>query len=285
MGITTTALLGTATLAAAITAGLMVGLAGCEPPPRRAVPPPPPPPPMTVPQQRSADAAAVSSALSRYDADLARLPGHTEADHRAAAAAALTDLTAALRVAYGADPPPVFATDVSVVDAAAVTVGTAGVPRGRMEAAETQALHAAVDALGVIAMRVLFDDTDLPTLLDAAAAKADAARLSQGPLHDGDATDAFRAIGDCLHRVSADLNERFANGPMVPMNLPVRPPDMTPVSAPGATTEPTSQPTTVPTTVPTTLPTTLPTAEPTAAPAATMPAPADAPAAPPAAMP
>ncbi len=215
-------------LTAAVVATLGVG--GCQPPPKPAPQPVAPPPPMTVPQARAADASGVDATLSKLSDDAAGLPGHSEADHRAAAAAVLADLNRALRLAYGRDPSPGFTDDVTVVDAAAVTVAMPDVPRGRMEGAETQALHAAAAALGEIATRVLYDDPDLPPLVDAAAARADAARDSQGPLHDGDVTDAVHADQLALNRVSADLDERFNGGPAVPVSM-VRP-TATPTTAP-----------------------------------------------------
>ena len=223
-----------------VVVGTAVGLVGCQPKPKPAPPPPPPPPPpMTVPQQRAADAGQFHAALARYDAHLAGLPGHTRADHRAAAAATLADLTDALRLAYGVNPPPGFDNDVAIVAAAARAVAAPDVPRGRMEGAENQALPAATAALTAVANRVLYDDPGLPPLLDAAAAKAVVARASQGPLHDGDASDALVALDGALHRVDADLQERFAH--------PMTAADPTP---PTPTTMPTSMPTTAPTTMP-----------------------------------
>ncbi len=237
--------------------GTAVALAGCQAKPKP-VPPPPPAPEMSAAQQRAADTAAFGTALGKYDADLAGLPGHTEPDHRAAAAATLADLKDALRLAYGMRPSPEFTNDLAILDAAARTVAITDVPRGRMEAAENQALHAAVAGLGEIGMRVLYDDAALPPLIDAANAKAVAARVSQGPLHDGDATDAFAAIGTALHQVDAGLQERFAK--------PVAATDPVPPPAPATMPTPAKMPATMPATMPTTGPATMPAAMPASMP-------------------
>lgn len=231
------------TLTPTLAAALAAAAAGCQPKPKAVAPPPPPPPAMTVPQQRAAAADGYRQALARFDDALSGLPGHTAADHRQFAADALSALTDALRLAYGVNPPPGFDSDVVVVDAAARTLAVPGVPRTRMEAAENQALHAAAAAVGEIATRVLYDDADLPPLASDAAAHADAARLTQGPLHDGDATDALRSLDVALHRVGDDLHDRFtpSEPPLpsptvvpaaLPTTLPVMPPSMGPTTMP-----------------------------------------------------
>ena len=249
------------TAAVATTAAAAAMLAGCQPPPTPPpAPPPPPPKPMSVPQQRSADAARFRDALSQYDAHVAMLPGHTEGDHRAAAAAALSDLAAALPVAYGAGPSPAFTADVNVVAAAATTVSVTDVPRARMAAAENQALHAAVSGLRRVADHVLYDDADLPPLLDTAAMAADAGRSTLGPLHDADATSAFGAIGVALHRVDDDFQQRFANvaePPPSPSALPTLPPmprPVTPATMPTPALPPLAPTVTPPPPTPTTIP-------------------------------
>ena len=226
---------------------LAAAAAGCQAPPKPAPPPPPPPPAMTVPQQRAADADAYRAALTRFDAPVAELPGHTQADHRRLAAAALSALTDALRLAYGTDPSPSFADDIAVLDAAARVVAIDGVPRTRMEASENQALHAAVAAAGEVATRVLFDDADLPPLVSAAGDRADAARVTQGPLHDGDVTDALRSLDVALHRVGDDLHDRFT-----PSAAPLPPAAMPPPVA--ATSMPSTGPSTMPASMPATMP-------------------------------
>ena len=231
-----------------------VGLAGCVPPPPPAAPPPPPPPPLTVPQQRAADAEQFREALGRYDAQLSGLPGHTGTEHRALAAAALSALTDALRLAYGANPPPGFTSDVTVVSDAQQTIAIPSVPRGRMEAAENQALPAAVAALREVAARVLYDDTALPLAIDTASGTVNAALLSQGPLHDGDATDAFIAIDAVLHHVDDDLRERFTPAaPPLPMPM-VMPTSMPTLPMAGPSSMPDSGPATMPTPAPATMP-------------------------------
>ncbi len=227
--------------------------AGCQPKPRPAPPPPPPPPALTVPQQRAADVNGYRDALARFDTPLADLPGHTQEDHRRLSAEALAALTDALRLAYGTNPPPEFTSDVSVVAAAAATVDVISVPRSRMEAAENQALHAAAVAAGEIAMRVLYDDPGLPPLVSAAAERADAAHVTQGPLHDGDATDALRTLDVVLHRIGDDLHDRFT---------PAAPAFPAPMYAPPAMMMPTTMPSTMPDAaaapMPATAPSTMP---------------------------
>ncbi len=225
--------------------------AGCHPAPGPVVAPPPQPPAMTVPQQRAAAADQYRAALARFDAPLVGLPGHTQDDHRAMAATALSALVDALRLADGTDVSPGFADDVSVVAAAAATVSNLSVPPTRMEAAENQALHAAAVGVDEIAARVLYDDAGLPPLAADAAARADAARLTQGPLHDADATAALQSLDVALHRVGDDLRDRFT-----PMTPPLPGPLVVPAAM--ATTMPDATPTTMPTTMSTMAPTTMP---------------------------
>ena len=232
---------------AVTTTVLATAVVGCQAPPKPVPPPPPPPPAMTVPQQRAADADQYRNALARFDAPLAELPGHTQADHRRLAAAALSALTDALRLAYGTDPSPSFANHVAVVDAAAHAVAVDDVPRSRMEAAENQALHAAVAAAAEVATRVLFDDAELPPLVSAAGDRADAARVTQGPLHDGDVTDALRSLDVALHRVGDDLHDRFTPS-AAPLPAAATPPPVAATSVPS--TEPSAMPSSMPTTMP-----------------------------------
>jgi hypothetical protein len=244
----------------------VVGLSlagGCQEKPKPAPPPPPPPPALSASQQWSADVGGFEAALSKFDAHLADLPGHSESEHRVAAAAALADLTDAVRLAYGPNPAPGYANDVATIDAAAQAVAIPDVPHGRVVAQENQATHAATSALSTVAGRVLFDDAELPPLIDIATAKAEAARQSQGPLHDGDATDALTALDAVLHRVDADLQGRFAHpmaagDPVAPI-APL-PPSMPATTMPAATMPATSMPasTTLPVENPATMPATMP---------------------------
>ena len=229
----------------ALMAAVAAATVGCQPPPKPMPPPAAPPPPMTLRQQGAASAAEFHGILTRFDGDLVGLPGHTTDEHRAASAAALADLAAALRAVDGPAPSPAFRTAVGVVESSAEVVGVDGVTRARMEAAETESLHAAATAAGEVAQRVLFDDPEMSPLVDNAMAKADAARASQGPLHDDDVTAGYRSLDAALHRVDADLGERFANGaaPMaMPMAAPPPPVAAAPAAMPMATTMPATMP-------------------------------------------
>jgi hypothetical protein len=234
-------------------------VAGCQPPPTPPPPPPPPPPPMSPTQARAADVAHLRDVLQRYDLDLEPMPGHSGAEHRDAAAAALSQLATALELAYGPNPPPAFEDDLSVVRSAARTLALQSVPRSRMEGAETEAVHAAAAALGTLATRELFDDADLTPLVSAATDDADAARLSQGPLHDGDATAAFRSIQRALHRIADDLDERFpVPPPAVAVVPPAAMPGVTPATMPTTMPMPATMPAATATTMPSTMPATMP---------------------------
>ena len=221
-----------------VTAAAAIGsaaISGCRQPPPPPPPMAPPPPRMSPAQVKSADVKRLDDALARFDDNVERMPGHTQEDHRSAAAGALSALADALRAAHGTGTiSPAYTSDLDIVTAAAATVAKPDVPRERMAAAENQAFHAATSALRTVSTRVLFDDAELPPLVDGSADKADAARQQLGPLHDADATDAFRAIQLTLHRVDADLRKRFAGGPPVPMSDRPATPASMPAEAPPA---------------------------------------------------
>jgi hypothetical protein len=80
-----------------------------------------------------------------------------------------------------------------------------------MGAAENQALLAAAAAVGEINWRYLYDDDQLPPLIDALNTKVSAAEKTIGPMHDLDATETFMALQAVVDRVSADMSERFLN--------------------------------------------------------------------------
>jgi hypothetical protein len=144
-----------------------------------------------------------------------------------------------LQLANGPDQSPQFANRILVIDTAAKTASIPSLPRSRMEAVENEAIQCAYKALVEIQTRYLFDDDQLPPLLDAVNQKADATSSSMGPIHDLDSTEAFRAIQAAVQRITADMAERFGNGPAVDQTPAVAP---APVPAPTTAPAPTSAP-------------------------------------------
>ena len=241
---------------AATVAITATALLGCEEPPKP-MPPAMPPPAWRPPADRTAGTAELVKDLSTYDEQVAVLPGPDGGVHRRATADLLANLSRILRLAAGDHPSPGYADAVGVVTQSGRTIAIPGVPTGRVEAAENQALRATATALDEVVARVVYDDAaGMKPLTDAVHAATDVAMTSSGPRHDEDATTAFKAVQAALHRVADDLSATFPkNGPSQ-VTLPT----------PTGMTHP------MPATMPATMPTNPPTATmPTTTPAATMP--------------
>ncbi len=207
----------------AVTAAAVV--LGCEEPPKP-TPPAMPPPAWHPPADRRAGTGELLQDVAAYDDQVAMLPGPDGGVHRRATADLLANLSRILRLAAGDHPSPGYADAVGVVTHAAHTVAIPGVPTGRVEAAENQALRATASALDEVAARVVYGDAGMKPYVDAVHAATDVAMTSSGPRHDDDATAGFRAVQAALHRVGADLNATF----------PTSRPSPTPLSAPASPT-------------------------------------------------
>jgi hypothetical protein len=228
---------------AIVVAALIAG-AGCTSAPKPA-PPPPPPAAWTPPATRAESTAQLEPVADQFGQQVAQMPGTDGTDHRERAADALGTLSRVLQLVNGPDESPSFANRLNVVKAARETIADPTIPRERLEAAENQALVAAVDALDEVSTRYLFDDEKLPDLVKTARDKVNAALQSQGPMHDVDASTAFTAV-DALVRAETDaFIDRFGSfeartrlaqrmGTPLPV-APTPPPASAPTTAPGAT--------------------------------------------------
>jgi hypothetical protein len=169
-----------------------------------------------------------TNAFSQY---IDEMPGTGGAEHRRLLVASLDELSKILRLANGSVESPEFINRIGVIDAAEKTASLPSIPRARMEAVENQALHSAYQALSEITTRYLFDDDQLPPLLDAVNDKVSTATGVIGPMHDLDATDAFGAIQAAVQRITDDMVARFtANGPVE--QTPASPPATAPATMP-----------------------------------------------------
>jgi hypothetical protein len=226
---------------------------GCKsaPPPPKPVPPPAP---WKAPASRVESTAELAPVADQFDQQVAQLPGSDGTAHRIATVRVLQTLSRALQLVNGPNESPAFANRLGVVEASCATISDQTIPRGRMEAAENQALVAAVDALDEVSTKYLFDDDMLPALVKAAHEKVTAALASQGPMHDLDATAGFAAVQSLLREETNAFVERFGNadartrlGQQPAVAAPTTP------ETPAATTAPapaTSAPATPPTTAP-----------------------------------
>ncbi len=248
----------------ALTAGSLVG---CTPPPAKT--PPVPITRETVPHSRSAATALMVDHTDHFNALVAQMPGSTGAEHRKLLVGVLRELSSILQLANGAEQSPQFMNRIRVIDAAATTAGDQLIPRARMEAVENQAIHSTYAALGEIQTRFLYDDAQLPPMLDIIDQKAQVADGSIGPMHDLDGTEAFRAIQVMVQQITTDMVDRFGIIPVSDQSAaPVAPPAVAPVPATQTTPPPTTEaaptpptdaaPATLPATAPATLPTTTP---------------------------
>ena len=183
-------------------------LVGCETPVK--IPPKPPIPGFTVPTSRADCSVALKADVGPFDADIQQLPGVTAEDHRMALLSLLNRLPRMLELANGSEMSPEFSNSISVITAAHATITDANVDRRRMEAVENQALQAAATACADIATRYLWDDDQLPPLLQNLNTTVTSAAGSVGPMHDLDATYAFDALQAVTDRIASDMSERFA---------------------------------------------------------------------------
>jgi hypothetical protein len=226
-------------LAVVMTATLM----GCEthkpaPPVRMA-------PAFSVPDNRSAATAALTERTAAFNDAVGDMPGATGGDHREALTAALDELSKILRLANGPVESPEFANRILVIDSAAKTTANPTIPRTRMEALENEALTAASKALAELTSRYLYDDDQLPPMLDALNTACGTALSTNGPGHDLDATEAFRDVATVVQRINDDMVERFGTSPATDATAPpAAPPASAPTSAPA--TEPATAPAAAP---------------------------------------
>jgi hypothetical protein len=259
---------------------------GCEPPPVKPVPAPMPAP---VPQTRAEMTRALVQEDDQFDQAVQQLPGSSAEEHRQALVMLLDRLPKILKLINGEVESPEFKNRIKVIMAAKATVSQEGVDRRRMEAVENQALQSASPTFAAFAALYLYDDKDLPPLMDSLSSAITIASKSVGPMHDLDATYAFVKLQAVVDRFTADLVDRFLTeaGPTPAMpDQTVTPPAVTPATEPAATpatpavtpqpaTEPATAPAT-PTTDATTSPAT-PTTDATTQPAAPATAPTTSP--------
>jgi hypothetical protein len=197
----------------------------------------------TFPATRAEAAMQMVDHLKMFDQYVGQMPGGSGAEHRQLLVSSLKELSTLLHLANGKVESPEFMTRLSVIDSSAKTASLPSVPRTRMEAVENEAIESAYQALLEIQTRYLHDDEQLPPLVQAVGDKMNAAMGIIGPMHDLDATEAFRAIQAAMHRITDDMIARFtANGPME--ESPAAP------GAPMPAPKPTPAPTTAPTTAP-----------------------------------
>ena len=196
------------------TIGLLAGTAalgvGCQKP----KPPPPAPPPVvwTPPKDRSSQARELVGLVNDVDRDANQLPGSSFDEHRQIVARLLKNLSEALRLAQGPSASrPEFANRLGVVDASQAVIADSGIERPRLEAAENDAVRAAIDALDQIATQQMPDDKQLAQQFDGARAKLDTMYKTPGPMHDLEAADGFKLVTQILRRVSDDLSERYGS--------------------------------------------------------------------------
>jgi len=197
------------TTAIALLAGAAALGAGCQKP----KPPPPAPPPVvwTPPKDRASQVRELVGLVNDVDRDANQLPGSSFDEHRQVVARLLKNLSESLRLAQGSSASvPEFANRLGVVDASQAVIADSGIERPRLEAAENDAVRAAIDALDQIATQQMPDDKQLAQQLDAARAKLDTMYKTPGPMHDLEAADGFKLLSQILRRVSDDLSERYA---------------------------------------------------------------------------
>jgi hypothetical protein len=183
-------------------------LIGCEPVVK--IQPKPPIAGFTVPASRADSTAVLAEDVGPFDADVLRLPGVTAEDHRQTLVLLLDRLPKMLELANGSEMSPEFSNGISVITAAHATISDASVERRRMEAVENQALQSAASACGEITTRYLWDDDQLPPLLQSLNNAVTVAADSVGTMHDLDATYAFEALQAVMGRIAFDMGERFS---------------------------------------------------------------------------
>lgn len=187
-------------------------LLGCQPP----TPPPAPPPPATpnvVPVSRAESTAMMADHAKLFSQFVAEMPGDSGTAHRQLLVQSLGELSLVLQSANGPEMSPEFDNSIKVIDSSAKTAGDQTIPRARMEAVENEAIQSAAKAMDEIGTRYLYQDDQLPPMLDAVHQKVDSAVTVMGPMHDLDATEAFRAIEAAVQRMTADMEESFGGPP------------------------------------------------------------------------
>jgi hypothetical protein len=160
---------------------------------------------------------ALKEQNSKLADSIAMLPGDNAEAHRRIMVDVLDNLPRALRLANGAVESPEFSNAIGTIESAHQTADVYHVPTSRLQAVENQALLAAAAALHEIRDRKMFDDDQLPAMLDNLNKDINKATNTIGPLHDVDVTHAFNTLENVLQRVTNDMNERFgAAGPGTP---------------------------------------------------------------------
>jgi hypothetical protein len=213
---------------------VLLAIAGCEttkpaPPQQQVVD--------TFPATRSEAAMKMVDHTNTFNQDVAQMPGTSGGEHRRLLVGTLQELSIILHLANGKVESPEFTNRLAVIDNSANVASIASIPRARMEGVENESLQAAYQALAEISSRYLFDDDKLPPMVDAIGEKITTAAGTTGPMHDLDATDAFRAIQTVVQRVTDDMLARFtANAPAdttpSPAPVPAAPPTTTPATSP-----------------------------------------------------
>jgi hypothetical protein len=190
-----------------------------------------------LPPSREAAAAVLQPLVKQFNDDCSAFPGTSGAEHRETLVIVLADLTKILGLINGPDQSPGFTTDLAIIDSSRKTADIQSIPRARMEAVENESLQATSAALNELATRYLLDKDQLPGLLDALTTKVAAAANVQGPMHDIDATEAFKAVQAVVQRMNDDLQSM--------VSTPTPTPEM-----PATPITPATMPATVPATMP-----------------------------------
>jgi hypothetical protein len=212
----------------ALLASTLVGCATPAPKPVAA-----PPAVTEIPDSRTADTALLVDHAKAFNDIAAQMPGNGGADHRKLLITSLSELSTILKLTNGPVQSPEFANRIAVIDDAQKTVTIPSLPYDRMTAVENAALHAAVKAFEEIQRRVLFDDDQLPPMIENLTQKVDAAATVVGPMHDLSAAEAFQSMQILVKRVTDDMQLRFGNGEQPPAPAPVTPTvPATPTTAP-----------------------------------------------------
>jgi hypothetical protein len=231
-----------------ILAGALLICSGCRtaPPPA----PPPPPKPWSEPPARTLQVRELADRNKQLQDQLAQLPGSSADEHRQIVAGIFDNFSKMVQLAQGTDMPPNFTNRLMVIIGAQEVLSDSSIPRERMEAVENDGTYAILSSLQQIIDAHLWDDQQLPPMLDDASVAVKQMEFTRGPMHDLDASTALKALGAVMQRVSDDLYEEFGQVP------PAAEPAVVPATVPAteAATAPTTEPATAPTTAPTTTP-------------------------------
>jgi len=221
------------TMLAAVLASAAIG---CETPAKPK--PAPPQPTWTMPLSREAATAELVPLVAKFNDDISAFPGTTGAEHRQTLVVALDDLGRILRLINGPVQSPGFTNSLAIIAESKQTATIQSIPRERMEAVENQALQATASALNELVTRYLLDKDQLPGLLETLNTKVATAATVQGPMHDLDATDSFRAVAAVVQQMTDDLKAMVSESPSSGTPAPEVP--VTPVAPP--TTAPATMP-------------------------------------------